>query len=534
MRLVEEAMDNLKRKAVELTLTILIIILPFTTQLHSSKALDWYLATQFTADPEGEQVWDMMPSVMQARDGTIWIFWTSDMRVFQHDIYYKTSSDNGLSWSIETLLTIELTTDEHPSAMQARDETIWVVWASERTGNKEIFYKTSSDNGTTWSDAFQLTNNASKDAWPSIAQDINGTIWVVWHRNVEGNRNIFYVTSSDNGLSWSNEERLPTDTSWNINPSITCTGNGTIWVVWAFFNLTESNYELFYKTSSDYGESWSDDTQLTADTLEDKDPSIIQDPAGTIWVFWAKDLDIYYKTTNDYGANWSEDTLFESSSGDDISPSATTTNEKTIWVAWESTRSDFDIYYKISDEIPSIHDIALTDITLWVSGGRIVSGVPRGTILLINVTVENQGNFTETFNVTVYADRNTGDVHVDIGTQYDVSLPGGNTTALTFTWDTIGFPYGTYYISANATIVPYEYDTADNFLINGATLGGITAPGGNAEVSLFVLLAPLAFVVTIVAAFGALAVAFFKLLMGIKPWKPWRRRRRQVQYIFLK
>ena len=527
-------MNHLKRKAVELALTFLIILLSFTTQLPSSKALDWSPDIEFATELDA---WEIMPSVMQARDGTIWVFWASDIRTFQYDIYYRTSPDNGSSWSNEMLLTLELSTDEEPSVMQARDETIWVVWVSERTDNKEIFYKTSSDNGTTWSDAFQLTNDARRDMCPSITQDINETIWVVWHRRDDvGNRDVFYKKSSDNGFSWSNEICLtdPEDPNWDINPSITSTGNGTIWVVWAHYVMAESNYELYYRNSTDNGESWSDATRLTTDTSMDIEPSILQDPAGTIWVFWNKEYQIYYKTTNDFGANWSADTLFESSSGTESAPSATTTNERTIWVMWETTRteSQYDLYYKISDEIPSVHDIALIGITLWVSDGRIVSGVPRGTILLINVTVENQGNFTETFNVTVYADRNTGDVHVDIGTQYDVSLPGGNTTALTFTWDTITVPFGTYYISANATIVPNEYDTADNFLINGATLGGITAPGGNAGVSLFVILGPLAFVVSVVAAFGALAVAFFKLLMGIKPWRPWRRRRRQAKYTF--
>lgn len=518
-----------KRSAIKLASMLIMAIFALASQISSSRALGWSVGVRFTMNSEA---WDEYPSIMQTRDGTIWVFWSSDSILGQYDIFYKTSSNNGASWSSEKRLTADQTSDDyHPSAMQSQYLTIWVVWTRNGAGNGEIFYKKSSNNGSTWTGDVQLTSNAFDDSLPSIFQDLHGTIWIVWHRALSATQyNVFYVTSSDNGLSWSSEKQLAYEAPFNLDPSIMGTGNGTIWIVYSSF--VNANYELFYKNSTDYGTSWSNAIQLTTSTTaDDLAPSVIQDMSGTIWVFWARDSKIYYKTSTNNGAGWSPDNLLLSSSGFDENPSVTTTINRKIWLVWQSTRTDaqWDIYYKISDEISPVHDIALTKMILWLPGGHLVESVSESTILFINVTVENQGQFTETFNVTVYADRNTGDLHVEIETQYGVTLPVGNKIDLKFTWNTLSVPYGTYYLSSNASIVPGEYDIADNLLFRGAKLAGITAPPGYYKVSPFVMIAPLALVTSVVAAFGAAAVALFRFLMSIKPWRPWRRRKSPSQ-----
>jgi len=111
--------------------------------------------------------------------------------------------------------------------------------------------------------------------------------------------------------------------------------------------------------------------------------------------------------------------------------------------------------------VPSFpHDIAVANIT----PSKTVVG--EGYSLLINVTVENQGTNTETFNVTLYTDGNItliGD-EIAIGNQTVPSLANGASTTLTFTWNTTGFVKGNYTISAYAWPVLGETDTADNTL----------------------------------------------------------------------
>jgi hypothetical protein len=126
------------------------------------------------------------------------------------------------------------------------------------------------------------------------------------------------------------------------------------------------------------------------------------------------------------------------------------------------------------------HDIAVTN----VSPSKTVVG--QGFSNSINVTVTNQGSYTETFKVTVFANATS------IASQ-TVTLTSGNSTAITVTWNTAGFAYGSYTISASVTLAtgetnswtgPFTYGTV-KVTIPGASVGGIYIPVNKVE-----LLAP--------------------------------------------
>jgi thermitase len=97
-----------------------------------------------------------------------------------------------------------------------------------------------------------------------------------------------------------------------------------------------------------------------------------------------------------------------------------------------------------------LHNVAITNV------------IPSKTVvgkrysLQINVTVTNEGDFTETFNITAYANTTV------IDTLTNVTLTSGNSTTITFTWNTTGVPYGNYTISAYADPVQGETYTIDN------------------------------------------------------------------------
>ena len=92
----------------------------------------------------------------------------------------------------------------------------------------------------------------------------------------------------------------------------------------------------------------------------------------------------------------------------------------------------------------SAHDISITNL--------------EASQTAVNVTVKNQGTFTETFNVSVYY---TLLVDPLIGTQTITLEPNANIT-LTFTWSPPSS--GSYEILAEAEVVEGEINTQDNTL----------------------------------------------------------------------
>ena len=101
------------------------------------------------------------------------------------------------------------------------------------------------------------------------------------------------------------------------------------------------------------------------------------------------------------------------------------------------------------------HDIAITDVR------PSSTSVDVGESLSIDVDITNQGSFNETFNVNLYYDS------VLIETRTSVSLSAGDSTTLTFTWNTTDVSEGNYTIKAEVPQVSGETDTADNVFTDG-------------------------------------------------------------------
>jgi len=119
----------------------------------------------------------------------------------------------------------------------------------------------------------------------------------------------------------------------------------------------------------------------------------------------------------------------------------------------------------------AIADIAVTNIT----PSKTVAG--QGYSVYINVTIKNHGSYTECFDVSVFYD-DTIITLPDGKNHTTTTLPSGNSTTLTLTWNTTGVAKGNYTITAEATQLPHETDTTDNTLSDGwiivAMVGDIT------------------------------------------------------------
>jgi len=110
------------------------------------------------------------------------------------------------------------------------------------------------------------------------------------------------------------------------------------------------------------------------------------------------------------------------------------------------------------------HDIAVTDLTPY----KTIIG--RGYTSNLTVTAENHGGYTETFNITLYANTTV------IATVLNVILTVGNSTTQTFVWNSTGFAYGNYTLSAVADMVPGETNPGDN-TYTSATQVHVGVPG---------------------------------------------------------
>lgn len=133
-----------------------------------------------------------------------------------------------------------------------------------------------------------------------------------------------------------------------------------------------------------------------------------------------------------------------------------------------------------------VPDVAVANVKTSKDGCKPMPTVPDSSFAKVNVTVMNKGNFTEDFNVTLYANSTV------VGTQTVAGLPPGNQIVLDYTWNTTGWTHGNYTISAYAVPVPGEANTADNTYTDGVikvVIAGDINGDGNVDIYDAILLA---------------------------------------------
>jgi len=283
------------------------------------------------------------PSV-SVSGSTLHVVW-QDFRDTTSEIYHKRSTDGGMNWGTDTRLTNNSANKEFPS-VSVSGSAVHVLWHDRRDGNDEIYYKRSTDGGLSWGTDTRLTNEPAISRNPSVS--VSGSVaHVVWFDERDGgNREIYYKRSTDAGASWGADTRLTNEPNLSYYPCVSVSGQ-VVNVVWMEFR--NGNWEIYYKRSTDAGASWGTDTRLTNNTSPSWNPSVSVS-GSVVHVVWYDERDgnneIYYKRSTDGGSNWSADTRLTNNTSPSWNPSVAV-SVSAVHVVWMDARNgNWEIYCK--------------------------------------------------------------------------------------------------------------------------------------------------------------------------------------------
>lgn len=169
-----------------------------------------------------------------------------DARGAHPGVYYKRSTDGGITWGADVPLTINDVAYSDSPSLSVSGSDVNVVFRDSRnsTGTGyEIFYKHSTDGGITWSSDTQLSNFHVTVYNPSVSVSGSG-VHVVWTDNHEGPFKIYYDGSADGGLSWETVAPISNGTAVSFYPFVSSSGSA-VHVIWQ--DNRDGNYEIYYK-----------------------------------------------------------------------------------------------------------------------------------------------------------------------------------------------------------------------------------------------------------------------------------------------
>jgi hypothetical protein len=301
----------------------------------------WSADMRLTDDPAGSY-W---PGIAVSGED-LHVVW-EDERGGDIDVYYKGSTDGGNSWSNDTLVTSAAGPQGMPSVAVVGGY-VHVVWVDfTMMGNTEIYYCRSTNGGNSWQAPVQISNAAGFSSHPSIAA-YESYVHVAWHDSRHGftNNEIYYRRSTDDGITWSVETRLTEDDNFSNVPSVAVAENN-VHVAWE--ENRDGNFEMYFKSSTDNGQNWGTNMRLTDDAADSYSPSLAAS-GSNVHLVWQDMRDaneeIYYKLSNDCGTNWDPDVRLTDDTNISQNASICVSGEK-VHVAWTDVRpGNWEIYYK--------------------------------------------------------------------------------------------------------------------------------------------------------------------------------------------
>ncbi len=290
------------------------------------------------------------------------------------EIFFKKSTDCGLNWGADTRITFDPYNSLFPSVC-ANNNFIHVVWGDTRTDNSgDIFYKRSTDNGITWSNDLRFTDTQNGNYYPSIS--ISGTnVHVIWEDRRNGQSGeMYYRRSTDNGASWENEVRLTNNPSNSWMPALSVNG-ANIQIAW--LDHRTGSFEVYNKFSTDNGITWSTDTKVTNGFSFTFYGSVsIFNKGNMVFLSWpdsrSGNEEIYFNNSTNNGSTWSTDQRLTNSAGISVNTSISASFNK-IYNVWTDSRDgNKEIYFKKNPLSGGIHSIS--GIVTYADNNQPVSG----------------------------------------------------------------------------------------------------------------------------------------------------------------
>jgi hypothetical protein len=174
-------------------------------------------------------------------------------------------------------------------------DTLWIVWASQRDGNWDLFGRPYLD-GKLGAEV-RLTDAPGSDLWHTMTTDNKGRAWLVWQGFRDGQSDVFARCYDDDG--WHEPIKVSTAKANDWNPVIAADAKeDRVWVAWDTYET--GTYGVRVRSIAD-GPKPKLGEVLTPDKspVFQAHPSLTCDKDGRLWLAW-----------DQAGVNWGKDTGF--------------------------------------------------------------------------------------------------------------------------------------------------------------------------------------------------------------------------------
>jgi hypothetical protein len=260
---------------------------------------------------------DSVYGQVSTSNDNVYVVWQESIPgtdIRNYDILFKRSTDNGSTFEQEINLSNNKGFSEHPQISSVADH-VHIIWTDDTSGNKQVYFKTSSDNGNTFGEAIKLSNNNSSSSFNQDIAAFGNHVYAVWLEKVfSGPYCVMLATSEDGGNSFSDPVSLSESASAQSYPKISAF-NGHVYVVWNVEDLpnvsNSTNEGIFFISSSDNGSKFGNVSKLNTEENGFGKPQVATSSDNIVYVIWGGSSNnhvssIYLVKSEDNGRNFGD------------------------------------------------------------------------------------------------------------------------------------------------------------------------------------------------------------------------------------
>jgi hypothetical protein len=266
-----------------------------------------------------------------------------DTRTGHNLSYYKRSLDGGSTWGPDVFLDTAYWWPSIAVSGPLVDVVLNDTIIRNDTSNSEVYFVRSVDNGTNWGAIQRISNAAGRSEDPAIATD-GPHIYLAWNDNRTGIMNTWYCSSADSGTTWGAETQLTHSTVFAYSPMIHVYGSN-VYIPWED-RRNNNNFDIYLIRSADFGASWGTEERLTQDIGLSAYPYIVRDGRNIHLAWFNMPGGIYYTKSTDAGANWAPAAVIVDSINQPMHPFFALSKD-VVHMIWSDMRDGHRaIYYK--------------------------------------------------------------------------------------------------------------------------------------------------------------------------------------------
>lgn len=200
-----------------------------------------------------------------------------------YEIFFKKSSDDGNSFGERIQVSDNIGFSEHPQ-MASENNNVYVVWADDTNVNKQIYFKKSNNGGNSFGEQMLLSDSNS-NAFNQEISSFGDNVYVVWLEKVPyGPYRIMLASSNDGANTFHKPITLSENAVAQTFPKIS-SFDGHVYVAWNVEDQPNTRSGVYFISSTDNGMTFGNISKLNMAEKDFGEPQIASS-GNQIYVIW--------------------------------------------------------------------------------------------------------------------------------------------------------------------------------------------------------------------------------------------------------